>query len=189
MGKRIFRNSADLFLSVFILIACGLVVYFLAAVDGIVNGMLYQYGLRFSYDWGNSYWLFLRITLTLIALIALAASTNIAFSIWKSLKQPALTEVAETPPQPPVVQPEPELLFQCTSCRNKTTNPLKFNIYFCPSCDAPAVPMSYAQVGKMLAEPQLEQLKTVVRSYLKAGILTLDELRRETKTEVSPRER
>jgi ribosomal protein L37AE/L43A len=175
------RTAAKLFLSVFILVACGLVVYFLETVDGIVNGVLYRHGLQFSYDWASPYWLFIRTALALIALIALATSTNIAFSFWESLKQPTLTRITETLPQPLVVQPEPELLFQCTSCRNKTTNPVKFNVYFCPSCNAVAVPVSYAHGGKMLAEPQLEQLKTVVRSYLKAGILTLDELRKRDK--------
>jgi hypothetical protein len=186
------RNAAERLLrartliSVFILIACGLVIFFLMTVDSIVHGVLYQHGLQFSYDWANPYWLFFRTALTLIALIALAASTNIALSFWESLKQPTLTRIAETPTQPLIVQPEPEpgpeLLFQCTSCRNKTANPLRFNIYFCPSCNAPAVPVSFAHAGKILAEPQLEQLKTVVRNYLKAGILTLDELKKETKT-------
>lgn len=174
------RNAAERLVSVFILIACGLVIFFLTTMDSIVNGMLYQHGLQFSYDWANPYWLFLRTALTLIALIALAASTNIAFSFRKSLKQPTLTRISETSTQPLIVQPEPEpeLPFQCISCQNKTANPLKFNIYFCPSCNAPAVPVSFAHGGKILAEPQLEQLKTVVRNYLKAGILTLDELKK-----------
>ena len=35
-------------------------------LDKLVNGTLYEYGLVFSYDWAQPYWLFFRATVILI---------------------------------------------------------------------------------------------------------------------------
>ncbi len=42
------------------------VVVLLLEIDKLVNGALYDYGLMFSYDWANSYWLTFRLSLILI---------------------------------------------------------------------------------------------------------------------------
>jgi len=42
------------------------VVVLLLEIDKLVNGTLYNYGLVFSYDWAQSYWLLFRLSLTLI---------------------------------------------------------------------------------------------------------------------------
>ena len=41
-------------------------VVLLLEIDKLVNGALYDYGLNFSYDWAQSYWLMFRVTLVLI---------------------------------------------------------------------------------------------------------------------------
>lgn len=37
-------------------------------IDQLVHGTLYNYGLFFSYEWAQNYWLFFRITVFLIAI-------------------------------------------------------------------------------------------------------------------------
>jgi hypothetical protein len=41
-------------------------VAMLLEIDQLVNSTLYGYGLVFSYDWAQPYWLMLRVTLVLI---------------------------------------------------------------------------------------------------------------------------
>jgi len=41
-------------------------VVLLLEIDHLVNGTLYGYGLVFSYDWAQTYWLFFRVTVALI---------------------------------------------------------------------------------------------------------------------------
>jgi hypothetical protein len=42
------------------------VFYSLTLLDNIVNGSLYHYGLQFSYNWANPYWMTLRTVLALL---------------------------------------------------------------------------------------------------------------------------
>ena len=42
------------------------VVVLLLEIDKLVNGTLYGYGLIFSYDWAQTYWLLFRVSLILI---------------------------------------------------------------------------------------------------------------------------
>ncbi len=42
------------------------VVVLLLEIDKLVNGTLYNYGLGFSYDWAQSYWLLFRLSMILI---------------------------------------------------------------------------------------------------------------------------
>ena len=50
------------------------VVVLLLEIDKLVNGTLYDYGLFFSYDWVQSYWLFFRLSLTLIVVAIIIIS-------------------------------------------------------------------------------------------------------------------
>ena len=51
------------------------VVVLLLEIDKLINGVLYYYGLVFSYDWAHPYWLMFRVSLVLIviAIILLSA--------------------------------------------------------------------------------------------------------------------
>jgi hypothetical protein len=43
-------------------------VVLLLEIDKLVNGVLYDYGLVFSYDWAHPYWLMFRLSLVLIVI-------------------------------------------------------------------------------------------------------------------------
>lgn len=45
------------------------VLFLLSSVDGLVNGTLYRYGLVFSVEWAEPYWLMMRASMTLIAIV------------------------------------------------------------------------------------------------------------------------
>ena len=51
-----------------------IVVILLFQIDQLVNGTLYNYGLVFSFEWAQTYWLFFRVSLGLIVLAILLIS-------------------------------------------------------------------------------------------------------------------
>jgi hypothetical protein len=50
------------------------VVALLLEIDKLVNGTLYDYGLMFSYDWAQSYWLLFRLSVVLIVVAIILIS-------------------------------------------------------------------------------------------------------------------
>ena len=50
------------------------VVALLLEIDKLVNGTLYDYGLIFSYDWAQSYWLLFRLSVVLIVVAIILIS-------------------------------------------------------------------------------------------------------------------
>lgn len=134
----------ELLLSIFILIACVSIAYLWITIDNVVHHVLYQFGLQFSYEWANSYWMFLRTSLVLLGLIAIAASINIFYFFWRKLKKPALVvKIAKKATNAEAALPilPARSMFQCTSCGRSITYPVKTNV--CPFCDATVVPVSY----------------------------------------------
>lgn len=49
-------------------------VVLLLEIDKLVNGTLYGYGLVFSYDWAQPYWLMFRLSLALIVVAVILIS-------------------------------------------------------------------------------------------------------------------
>jgi len=49
-------------------------VILLLQIDQLVNGTLYSYGLVFSNDWAQPYWLLMRVSLILIVVAVLLIS-------------------------------------------------------------------------------------------------------------------
>lgn len=144
--------------SILVLIASVSVAYLLTIIDSIVHNQLYQFGLRFSYDWASPYWMILRISLALLGLIAVAASMNITFVLWKRLKRPRIveapTEEEEKVQKAEAARPSSGVpsLFRCTSCGRSITHPLRMldfhsqrpkMVNICPFCNATVVPVSY----------------------------------------------
>lgn len=43
-------------------------------IDQLVHGTLYNYGLVFSYDWAQTYWLLFRVTVALIIIAIIIIS-------------------------------------------------------------------------------------------------------------------
>jgi hypothetical protein len=149
--------------SILALIAAVSVAYLLTIIDSIVHHQLYQFGLHFSYDWAYPYWMVLRTSLTLLGLIAVAASMNITYFFWQRFRRPKVAKVLKAAEQEAkeakeeaslidVAAPSPSL-FQCTSCGRSITHPLRMldfhsqrpkMINICPFCNATVVPVSYA---------------------------------------------
>jgi len=70
----------------------------LLAIDSIVHGTLYHYGLQFSTDWANPYWLIIRVCFSLLVIIALASITRCLFNrsvvkTWNELLRTSSTRV------------------------------------------------------------------------------------------------
>ncbi len=133
-----------LLLSLFVLIAAVSLVYLWVTIDNIVNQVLYEFGLQFSYDWANPYWMFLRVSMVLLGLIIVAALMNITYFFWKKLKEPVLVTrmVKRVEKENEDLQGPPGAsLYQCTSCGRSVAQPLKIDI--CPFCNATVVPASY----------------------------------------------
>lgn len=63
-------------------------VVLLLELDKLVNGTLYWYGLVFSYDWAQTYWLLFRATVILIVVAILLISLV-------ELPHPAFQETSE----------------------------------------------------------------------------------------------
>jgi hypothetical protein len=63
-------------------------VVLLLEIDKLVNGTLYNYGLVFSYEWAQPYWLMFRLSLVLI-IIAIVLVTVV------ELPHPAFQEETE----------------------------------------------------------------------------------------------
>jgi hypothetical protein len=55
------------------------VLFLLSYIDKLVNGTLYRYGLVFSIEWAEPYWLMMKTSMALIA---------VAFSILTILELP-----------------------------------------------------------------------------------------------------
>lgn len=160
----------EVLLSIVALIAAGSVAYLLLTIDTIVNYQLYQFGLQFSYDWANPYWLFIRMSLALLGIVAATSSFNIAFFFWKRLRKPkvlnAIQEEAnvqqkEARGEKAAQDERAPLLFQCSSCGRSITHPLRLlefhsqkpeMINVCPFCNAAVLPASYVD-GKQKATP------------------------------------
>jgi len=68
-----------LFFTVLVLATTASAAYTLNQFDSIVHGTLYNYGLRFSYEWADPYWTTLRIIQVLMGLAAVFAVVNAAY--------------------------------------------------------------------------------------------------------------
>jgi len=80
-------------------LAIGVVILFFQ-VDEVVNVLLYNYGLRFDYEWATPYWTFLRLALGLLGCIAGLNIFSIVYIVLarqtlppvKSVRPPAKSE-------------------------------------------------------------------------------------------------
>ena len=55
------------------------VFYSLTLLDNIVHGSLYYYGLTFSYDWANPYWMTFKIVQALLGLTIILTLVNTVY--------------------------------------------------------------------------------------------------------------
>ena len=166
----------EVLVSFLALIAAVSVAYLLTIIDSIVHNQLYQFGLQFSHDWADPYWMCLRISLTLLGLMAVAASMNITHFFWMKMRKPEIAKVAaeEARAEAARLVADVPSLFQCTSCGRSITHPLKMLdfhsqrpkiIDICPFCNATAVPVSYEEKATP-AEKEEEDVKKRGKDYI-----------------------
>jgi uncharacterized membrane protein len=156
--------------SIFALIAAVSVAYLLTIIDSIIHNQLYQFGLQFSYEWANPYWIVLRISLALLGLIAVASLINLTYFFWQKLRKSEVAEEVEKEVKEeaaPLGEGVPSL-FQCTSCGRSITHPLRMldfhsqrpkMINICPFCNATVVPVSYAYSEEKIKSAEEEEEK------------------------------
>jgi len=166
--------------SILALISAVSVAYLLTLIDSIVHSQLYQFGLNFSYDWADPYWMVLKASLALLGLTAAAASMNITYFFWTKMRKPQMKKpkvrqqevsgVTEEEAKPEVAPQDTAMpsLFRCTSCGRSITHPLRmldFNsqrpkmINICPFCNATVAPVSYAYAEEEATPTEEEEEK------------------------------
>jgi len=154
--------------SILALVAAVSVACLLTIIDSIVHGQLYQFGLQFSHDWADPYWMFLRMSLTLLGLVAVVASMNLTYFFWMKVRKARIVKVAKEEVRAETAQPSSGVpsMFQCTSCGRSMTHPLRMldfqsqgpkMISICPFCNATVVPVSRAYSEE--ATPAQEEVK------------------------------
>lgn len=164
-------------ISILALIAAISVAYLLTIIDFIVHHQLYQFGLQFSHDWADPYWMFLRISLTLLGLMAVVASMNLTYFFWMKVRKAGIAKVAEEEARAETARPGAGAgapsLFQCTSCGRNMTHPLRMldfqsqgpkMINICPFCNATAVPVSRAYTEEATPAQEEVKKKTIQKS-------------------------
>ena len=105
----------------------------LVFIDSIMHQQLYGYGLQFSYDWANPYWLASKASYIMVAFI-LATLISMAYLYkkqWKQTQAKAGLIVEES------------LVYKCGACGKTITKPIKMldfthkpikEINVCPYC-------------------------------------------------------
>lgn len=152
--------------TVLVLAATASAAYCLTLLDNIVHGTLYNYGLQFSYNWVNPYWMLLRIVL---AMIVLAAVFNVVSFVYVYRKyiyiKPQVTETRIEKSEKKVISSAPSTivehetptetqrmggLVKCTHCNRVFSQPLRMldfhsdrprMISICPFCNEVIPPM------------------------------------------------
>jgi hypothetical protein len=153
--------------SIIVLIAAISVAYLLTIIDSVVHNQLYQFGLKFSYEWANPYWTVLRISLALLGVIAVISSLNITRFLWSRLRRSGVIEEVE---EEEMISQDVGIgmpsLFECPSCGRSITHPIRMldfhsqrpkMINICPFCNATVVPVTHIRTEK--TEPVEEEIK------------------------------
>jgi len=82
MRAQILYRPKIILLSLFVtLVMTSFSVFFLSRLDNIVNGDLYGYGLRFSYEWANQYWNYLTLITGFLGVSMLITCASIALTL------------------------------------------------------------------------------------------------------------
>jgi len=143
-----------LLFTVLVLAAAASAAYTLNLFDKIVHGTLYNYGLKFSYDWATPYWTLLRIVQVLISLTAVFSGVSFVYVYRKFIRtkpQATLTRGEKKVIPSPIQETEPLSetqrvggLVKCTHCNRVFAQPLRMLdfhserpriINICPFCN------------------------------------------------------
>lgn len=110
------------------------VIFAVSRIDSIVNQQLYSFGLRFSYEWADPYWAFMRTIFVCIALPGAASVALLLLDAWRRVA-PRKDQSLRTNRLVPVT---------CPSCKKSFSNTLTMYdfstgkaelIKICPYCN------------------------------------------------------
>jgi hypothetical protein len=109
---RMIKMKGLFLFTVLTLTAIVAVYYSLTLLDSIVHVSLYSYGLRFSSEWANPYWMTLRVVQALLGMIAVLTVVNTIY-LYKTqasaeLKIPKMPKI-EAEPRISRVEVEPKV--------------------------------------------------------------------------------
>ena len=132
--RRHFRNKTfDEFVRA-LWIFCGVmsIVLFLH-IDRIVHQDLYNYGLKFSYDWANTYWMAFRLALAFMLIPVILSGFQSTFDLmtWLKTRKEDINEDAKQPRNSKKHEKrieeqnlEHDTLMECSNCGKTFTKPL-----------------------------------------------------------------
>ncbi len=117
------------------LVSSVFIIFALTRIDSIVHQELYNFGLRFSYEWANPYWTFTRTIYVCIALPGAASLGLLLLDVRRKV----------TPKKKPTFHPANRLVtVTCPSCKKRFSNALVMYDYskgkadlvnICPYCN------------------------------------------------------
>jgi uncharacterized Zn-finger protein len=133
---------------IFWFISSFLLIFLLGQLDLIVHDRLYDFGLQFSLDWAQPYWVNMRLIHIWLITPSILGAIALGFDLWKkkiSSKKP----ISERESRPVSVEVKPEkgesMRISCPSCKRTFSKPLVMLdfrsrkarlINVCPYCDA-----------------------------------------------------
>jgi len=137
--------------------------YELSLLDNIVHGTLYKYGLTFSYNWANPYWMILRVIQVLLGVVAVCTIANTVYLYRKHIytkpeKKKTMGEKIVVPSSAQEPQVERMLgLVRCPSCQKSFSQPLRMLdfhserpriVNICPFCNEVIPPILRGEAEK-----------------------------------------
>jgi hypothetical protein len=121
-------------------IRIGLLVWFVSAIfialmvrqlNGIVHGTLYDYGLKFSYNWATPYWSLERFIYIFLAVPAVVSGIALFADFWQGHRSgvPEVKIVKSKPianeiRAPVVSEKDNSMLINCPKCHKVFSKPL-----------------------------------------------------------------
>jgi len=129
------------------LVSSFFVLFFLGRIDYIVHHDLYDFGLRFSLEWANPYWVTLRLIYVYLAVPAVLSAVVLGLDFWRKVNSNKRVSRRRRKPESGKVQPlrENSMLISCPSCKRVFGKPLvmlNFDsgkprlVNVCPYCNA-----------------------------------------------------
>lgn len=133
---------------IFWFISSFLIIFLLGQLDHVVHNRLYDFGLQFSLDWAQPYWIIQRLIYIWLIGPSVLGAIALGFDFWKKKTSDKTPVAIHEERQAPVeVKPRKgnSMLISCPSCKKTFSKPLvmlDFShkkaklVNVCPYCDA-----------------------------------------------------
>lgn len=76
-----------------------LIIYLQSQIDSLINGQLYSYGLQFSKQWADPYWMSSRLMMVFLG-VPMALSTAVFVTGFRKFRRKAKTLMTKNKPEP-----------------------------------------------------------------------------------------